>query len=104
MKKTALVVTTALAFTLMAARLHAEKAGASRADRAVSRGADRAVSRHVTSNGSRGREGSTALARPTYRIRGSQGGSGALRGGDYALYGWTWGPGTAYRDGPPKRF
>jgi hypothetical protein len=23
---------------------------------------------------------------------------------DYAGYGWTWGPGTAFRDGPPRRF
>ncbi len=25
-------------------------------------------------------------------------------GGDYAGYGWSWGPGTAYRDGPGRRF
>lgn len=62
------------------------------------------LSRHVTSNGSREGDDSTALAQPTYRIRGSWGGSGALRVSDYALYGWSWGPGTAYRDGPPRRF
>ena len=31
-------------------------------------------------------------------------GRGGSGGSDYAGYGWTWGPGTAYSDGPPRRF
>jgi len=176
MRKVALAVTTALVFTLTAARLHAEKAGAGGADRVGSAAGgsahastERATDAHGTSNrsgarasdtgvdgwryrwhnarwwywttegkwvvwsgttwvpceqsygqaeanagvsvvrdvttyGSYERQDSAALSRPAYRGSASRGRPGAPGGGDYALYGWTWGPGTAYRDGPPRRF
>ncbi len=47
----------------------------------------------------------TAPSDQPYHNAGAYGGrSGYRSGGDYSVYGWNWGPGTVFPNGPPGRY
>ena len=62
----------------------------------------RRVTPYVTNYGSYERQNTGGFASPAPRRGGSWSSSRTYPSSGYAGYGWTWGPGTAFRDGPGK--
>jgi hypothetical protein len=56
-----------------------------------------------TSNASSETASAAKAAEPVYSSGGNYSNS-VGSGGNYAGYGWSWGPGTAFRDSPGRRF
>ena len=60
----------------------------------------------ATSDANHATENQTTTAQPAYSGSGNcqPTYSSATSGGGYSGYGWSWGPGTAFRDSPGRRF